>query len=96
MDNPVRWNALTGKYEDMPTMTEEEEEELDAEVDALREKLSRIEQWCEAYPLDIFPEPDLKKAAFALNVYGISLDSVSAHAMRHVLTGIRKIIDQQE
>src|SRR6187401_785178 len=97
MDNPVRWNALTGKYEDMPTMTEEEEEELDAEVDALREKLHQIKMWCEAYPLDIFPEPDLKQARALLEAGGMTLDSISASNMRHVLNGVRKIInDQQE
>jgi hypothetical protein len=73
-------------------MTIEEEDELDA----LREKLSRIEQWCDAYPLDIFPEPDLKKARALLEAGGMTLDSVSAYAMRHVLKGIREIIEDDD
>ena len=67
-----------------------------SEVDKLRENLRRIRQWCDAYPLDIFPEPDLKKARKLLEAGGMTLDSVSASSMRHVLKGIRKIIDQQE
>jgi hypothetical protein len=57
----------------------------------LAEALHRIAQWAEAYPLDIFPEPDLKRAAELLQAGGITLDSVSAHCMRHVLDGVGKI-----
>lgn len=70
--------------------------ELDAKVDALSAKLYRIASWCEAYPLDIFPEPDLKKARDLLEAGGMTLDSVSASSMRHVLRGIRKIIDNDD
>ena len=60
------------------------------------EKLYRIEQWCEAYPLAIFPEPDLFKARALLEAGGMTLDAISASSMRHVLKGIRKIIDDKE
>jgi hypothetical protein len=60
------------------------------------EKLHRIRQWCNAYPLDIFPEPDLAKAAALLEAGGMTLDAISASNMRHVLDGIRKIIDEKE
>ena len=56
---------------------------------ALRDRLDRYEdalqsivQWSEAYPLDIFPEPDWKAARKLLEAGGISLDSISAHCMR--------------
>lgn len=60
-------------------------------IDELTEALFRIQQWSEAYPLDIFPEPDLKKAQALLEAGGITLDAVSAHCMRHCVEGVGKI-----
>lgn len=57
----------------------------------LREALEQIEQWSRAYPLSIFPEPDLKKAAELLKAGGITLDAISASAMRHVVEGVGKV-----
>jgi hypothetical protein len=31
-------------------------------IDILAEALQRIAQWSDAYPLDVFPEPDLEQA----------------------------------
>ena len=70
--------------------------ELEAENDELKAKLNHIETWCNAYPLKVFPEPDMEAAADALRVYGMTLDSISASNMRHVLNGVRKIIDSPE
>lgn len=67
-------------------MTEREERLADA--------LHRIEQWCSAYPLDIFPEPDLKRAREVLEAAGMTLDGVSASAARHVLNGIVEIVQE--
>lgn len=61
------------------------------EIDRLQEALWKIAQWSDAYPLDVFPEPDLKKARQLLEAGGITLDSVSAHCMRHVVEGVGKI-----
>jgi hypothetical protein len=58
---------------------------------ALEEALLRIVQWSEAYPLDIFPEPDFGKANEVLNAAGISLGAISASNMRHVVEGVGKI-----
>jgi hypothetical protein len=55
--------------------------------DALREILA----WSKAYPLDIFPEPDLVKARALLEAGGITLDAVSASAIRHAIEGVGKI-----
>ena len=54
------------------------------------ELIQRARDWCKAYPLAVFPEPDLKLAAKVLKDAGLTLDAVSASAMRHVLTGIVK------
>ena len=60
-------------------------------IDRLEEALHRIEQWSRSYPLAVFPEPDLKKAAEVLKVNGMTLDAISAHAMRHVVEGVGEI-----
>jgi hypothetical protein len=63
------------------------EDRLDELVDALQ----KIQSWSEAYPLDIFPEPDLKRARELLSAGGITLDAVSASVARHVIKGVGKI-----
>jgi hypothetical protein len=60
-------------------------------LDRYEEALQRIVQWSEAYPLDIFPEPDWKRAAEGLKSVGITLDAVSGHCMRHVVEGVGRI-----
>jgi hypothetical protein len=65
--------------------------ELRARVEELKEELQRIVRWGEAYPLDVFPEPDLKRARELLEAGGMTLDAVSASAMRCVVTGVSKI-----
>jgi hypothetical protein len=62
-----------------------------AEIERLQEALEGIDQWSRAYPLSVFPEPDLKKAAEVLKASGMTLDAISAHAMRHVVEGVGKI-----
>jgi hypothetical protein len=57
-------------------------------IERLTEALEEIELWSRAYPLSIFPEPDLVKARQLLEAGGITLDAVSAHAMRHVVTEV--------
>jgi hypothetical protein len=61
-------------------------------MEEIEKKLEKIKAWCEAYPYDIFPEPDFKKAHEVLKENGVSLDAISASNMRHVLKGIQKII----
>jgi hypothetical protein len=60
-------------------------------IQKLKEALERIEQWSRAYPLDIFQEPDLKKARQLLEAGGMTLDAISAYCMRHVVEGVGKI-----
>lgn len=60
-------------------------------IERLEEALQRIVQWSEAYPLDVFPEPDWKKANELLTAGGITLDAVSASCMRRVVEGVGKI-----
>jgi hypothetical protein len=66
-------------------------EQAQTRIETLEDALERIVQWSEAYPLDIFPVPDWKKAAELLKAGGITLDAISAHCMRHVVEGVGKI-----
>lgn len=64
---------------------------LEEQCERMQEALERIASWSEAYPLDIFPEPDLKLARELLAAGGERLDAVGAHCMRHVIDGVGKI-----
>jgi len=63
-------------------------DELKAEIERLREALHQIESWSRAYPLEVFPKPNLKKARELLKVGGIGLDAIAADCMRHVVEGV--------
>lgn len=65
--------------------------ELVAENEAQKDRLDKIIEWCDAYPLDIFPEPDFIKVRAALEEKGITLGAVSASNMRHVVDGVKRI-----
>ena len=54
------------------------------------ETMEKIDNWTRAYPLDVFPKPDLKKARKLLEDGGMTLDAISAYAMRHVITQVGK------
>lgn len=60
-------------------------------MERLEDTLQKIVQWADAYPLDLFPEPDadyLRRAHEVLTASGMTLDRISAHAMRHVVKRI--------
>jgi len=65
--------------------------DLVKEVIWLRAALADIVRWADAYPLTIFPEPDMALAHKLLKAGGVSLDAVSASNMRCVLKGVRAI-----
>jgi uncharacterized small protein (DUF1192 family) len=66
----------------------------DKKIEKLEMALERIDTWSKAYPLDIFLKPDLKKAHKVLKAAGMTLDAISADAMRHVLDGIKDIVGE--
>ena len=59
---------------------------LTEKVEGYADALEEIVNWSKAYPLDVFPEPDLKKAHKILKANGMTLDAISASAIRHVVT----------
>ncbi|KKM25389.1 hypothetical protein LCGC14_1595460 [marine sediment metagenome] len=62
--------------------------------DKLQEALECIDIWAKAYPLGVFPKPDLKKAAKVLKAADMTLDAISADAMRHVINGVKNIVTE--
>jgi hypothetical protein len=50
--------------------------------------LHELDGWERAYPLTVFPEPDMNLAAELLVGGGLTLDAVSASNMRHVVSVI--------
>lgn len=78
-------NALKGGCECERSLAAE------AENDKMRDSLQKIYNWSQAYPLESFPEPDMKKVAEVLAAAGIELGSVSAYCMRHVISGVESL-----
>lgn len=63
-------------------------------IERMEVALHRIASWAAAYPLTVFPEPDdayYAKAAAVLKANGMTLDRLSAAAMRHVISGVGEI-----
>ncbi len=81
-------DAMGMEPEDRHTISE-----LIEHIENLQERLQRIEQWCKAYPRDIFIEPMKKQwAAAAITLKNDpdcpSLDAISGSNMRHVVEGL--------
>ncbi|MBI5951882.1 MAG: hypothetical protein HY865_09510 [Chloroflexi bacterium] len=66
--------------------------ELALKVERYEDALQELAVWAKAYPLDVFPEPDLKRAHKLLQAGGMTIDSVSASAMRHLLVRVQEIV----
>ena len=64
--------------------------------DELEAAFAKIKNWTKAYPLQVFPEPDFKKAATVLKAAGINIEAISASNMRHVLEGVKGIVEKAQ
>lgn len=80
--NHTRWN------------TRPIEDQLRAENERLREAMGLLQNWAKAYPLEMFPEPDLKLARKLLTDGGVSYGALNVYSMRHVINGVDNIIKQ--
>ena len=63
-------------------------------LEKTRAALEELQTWANAYPVKTFSKPDLGKAAKVLKEAGMTLDAISANNMRHVLDGIKDIVEQ--
>lgn len=74
--------------------------ELVEEVVRLRAVLADVLHWAEAYPLSVFPEPDMALAHKLLKAGGLTLDAVGASCMRYVAEQVKdtvtKALGQEE
>lgn len=61
-------------------------------IQAMESALDELRQWVEAYPLSVFPEPDIHRAHQALQSAGITPDAVAASIIRSTLTRVREIL----
>ena len=71
-------------------MTEEQE----ARMNRMAKALAAIMVWADAYPLNVFPEPDeeyCRRAGVLLKTHDMTLDRLSAATARHVVTGVARI-----
>lgn len=63
----------------------------------LKEVFDQLRDWRDfAYPESVFSKPDLKEARRLLEAGGMTLDSVSADAMRHALTSVCRMLGLDE
>lgn len=69
---------------------------LRAENEALREALGQIVQWADAYPREVFEEPDLKAVKTLLTDAGmrVQMDRMHAAWARHLTEGFGRIARQ--
>ena len=81
------------KCEELNNVQRELIDDLTEQLEQKQDKLNQIEIWTGAYPLQIFPKPDYKKANEVLQKAGLSLGQITGGAMRHVLKGILEIIE---
>lgn len=61
------------------------------EIERLREALEEIQQWADAYPTDIFLEPDWKRAHEVLTAAGMTLDGIAASIIRRNIERVGQI-----
>ena len=70
--------------------------EAAAEIERLQHTLDHVASWANAYPEDVFPEPDWEHVAAVLAEAGVGMDSLSGALLRRVTTGIREILAVRE
>lgn len=68
--------------------------ELEQRLENSEERLHRISDWCEAYPLEAFPLPNLDRCRTLLG--DPEFTRLNAHSMRHVVNGIAAIAKPAE
>lgn len=66
--------------------------ELILQIEGYEDAMRELDTWAKAYPLDIFPEPDFKRANEILHAHGMTVDAISASAMRHLLVRVQEIV----
>lgn len=79
--------ALSGALHQALERMEVAERERDDAVD----QLERIQTWCNAYPVDVFPEQDTARSDEVLRAAGISMSAMHGSWARRIVEGIGNI-----
>jgi hypothetical protein len=61
---------------------------MGADSDRMHDALWHIRAWCEAYPLEVFPEPDF--AAIRERIGDEAMSALHASWARHIVSGISR------
>ncbi len=69
-------------------------QKMETRNEKLEGALIAVLNWAQAYPIEVFPEPDMKFASQLLKAGGVTIDAISASAMRHLLKRITEIINE--
>lgn len=59
--------------------------------------LEKLQSWADAYPVELFPEvlrQEWQQANEVLAQAGLSMTRMSASNMRHVINGVRKLVEE--
>ena len=64
----------------------------EARIEQLERALRLLDEWLQAYPIEIFPEPDFERAEEVLKAAGMGIITIRASNARHVITKVREII----
>ncbi len=59
--------------------------------------LEKLKNWADAYPVEMFPEvlrQEWQQANEVLAQAGLSMTRMSASNMRHIISGVRKLVDE--
>jgi hypothetical protein len=90
MAYPDEWDDVLKERDQLKA----ENDQLRAENERLWKGFGLLKNWTEAYPLEVFPEPDLKLARKLLEDGGVNYSALNVYAMRHVINGVKRIIDE--
>jgi len=92
---PVRQTLASNaaEYEAKDALIQSQADEMGRLREAAEEFDTQLSNWAKAYPLSVFPEPDLTMAHKLLMTAGMTLDSVSASNMRHVTSKLSELFE---
>ncbi len=77
----------------MPAQARKELARLQAAQQQVSEAIQKLTAWRDqAYPLEVFPEPDMQRARMLLAAGGVTMDTVGAHIMRFALSRVCEIL----
>lgn len=72
-------------------------QKLKYKLENAEDKLYKINQWCDAYPVESFPVPkkhEWEDVKLIFEMYGLAMGNFTAENFRHVLKGVKEIIEE--